>query len=728
MAAIYVAAAWAIMQFSDIVFPALGLPESSVRFVLLALAFGLPVALVFGWRYDLTMDGIRRTTSASAAELQASATLGYVDYVVLLALFGFSVAIVLSVGSTLFEISRSASPISSMPISQAPPNSVAVLPFTLTKGSDDQRHLGEGLAEDVLNRLATHTALRVLARTTSFAFSQTERQSSELAALLGVRYLLQGTLEIRDGNALVKSHLVDDLGFQRWSSEFSQPLSTISILEASIAEAVASTIQGTRPILSQDAAGPRGTQSPTAWQSFLLAREFMQKRPPGWAKSALRELEAAVQEDPGFAEAQATYAVALALSVANSVNRREVMDQAVAAANRAQVLAPDSAAALAARGLLLQSQQPPDLATSELLLSRAVEIDPANVDARNWLQSALSQMGRVSEAQQVLLAAAAIDPLNPVIQVNVSGRAAAQGDYTSARAALDRLLDLPQEPNYLRYYFETLDANFGRLGESLEWSLSEFEANPTALRNANTVERLAVSLGRLSLFEEAEQVMAVAMRLDPDDPSVFAGRSMLYIMQGRFREMNEHQLRYIAATGVTTRDLPRWMTYALGAGHAISGESAQAIELLEPVMERKPDPRLIDSQNDLSLEFRQLLAYAYQSVGREADAEDQLGAIDQALQSTYDQGFARNPVTLARWALNDAMRGRITIGLVRLQQAHEAGWRDIAMIRHDPRWARFASEPEYHELIQQIDAEIAAVGPRAEEMLRKAGLPGKLGG
>ena len=728
VAAIYLAAAWAIVQFSDIVLPALGLPEAAIRFVLLALVLGLPVALVFGWRFDLTSDGIRRTTSASEAELQADATLASVDYLVLLALLGFTVAIVVSVGRTLLEASERVSPALSTPASQAPSNSVAVLPFTITTGDDDQRHLGEGLAEDVLNRLATHRSLQVLARTSSFAFAQADRPPRDLAALLGVRYLLLGTLEIRDGNARVQANLVDEHGFQRWSAGFTQQLSAISTLESSIADAVASAIQGTATASSRGAEGPRGTQNPRAWQSYLLAREFMQKRPPGWSKSALRELEASVDADAGFAEAQASYAVVLALSASNSVDRREMFDRAASAANRAQILAPDSAAVLAARGLLLQLQQPPDLATSELVLRRAVEIDPVNVEARNWLQSALSQMGRVSEAQQVLLATAEIDPLNPVVQINVAGKYAAQGAYASARAALDRLLDLPQEPNYLRYQFEALDADFGKLDDSLGWTLSEFEADPKALRNANAVERLAVSLGRLGMFDEAERVMTAAMRLGPDNPSVFAGRSMLYIMQGRFREMDEHQLRYIAATGVNPRDLPRWMNFALGGGHAISGGSRKAIELLEPVMERKPDPRLIDSQNDLSLEFRQLLAHAYQSVGRSADAEDQLNAIDQALQSAHDQGFARNPGSLARWAVNDAMRGRTAEGLVRLQQAHDAGWRDVAMIRHDPRWVRFADEPVYRALIQRIDAEIAAMRPRAQEKLRTAGMPGKLGG
>jgi tetratricopeptide (TPR) repeat protein len=284
-----------------------------------------------------------------------------------------------------------------------------------------------------------------------------------------------------------------------------------------------------------------------------------------------------------------------------------------------------------------------------------------------------------------------------------------------------------QQPSHLRYQFEALDADFGKLDESLGWTLSEFEADPNALSNANVVERLAISLGRLGLLEEAEGVMTSALRLGPDNPSVFAGRSMLYIMQGRMRELDEHQLRYIAATGVDLMDLPRWMALALGAGHAICGESTKAIELLEPVMESKPDFRLIDSQNDLSLEFRQLLAHAYQGVGRSADAEDQLSAIDQALQSTHDQGFSRSPRTLARWAVNDAMRGRVAKGLVRLQQAYDVGWREVSMIRHDPRWARFANEPAYQALIQRIDAEVAALRPRAQEMLRTAGMPGKLG-
>jgi hypothetical protein len=74
------------------------------------------------------------------------------------------------------------------------------------------------------------------------------------------------------------------------------------------------------------------------------------------------------------------------------------------------------------------------------------------------------------------------------------------------------------------------------------------------------------------------------------------------------------------------------------------------------------------------------------------------------------------------------MRGRTAEGLVRLQQAYDAGWRDVAMIRHDPRWARFASEPVYRALIQRIDAEIVAMRPRAQEKLRTAGMPGKLGG
>ena len=65
-AALYIVAAWLSMQVADVVFPALGISERALRFVLFGAILGFPVALVFGWFYDLGAYGIRRTESADA--------------------------------------------------------------------------------------------------------------------------------------------------------------------------------------------------------------------------------------------------------------------------------------------------------------------------------------------------------------------------------------------------------------------------------------------------------------------------------------------------------------------------------------------------------------------------------------------------------------------------------------------------------------------------------------
>jgi tetratricopeptide (TPR) repeat protein len=190
--------------------------------------------------------------------------------------------------------------------------------------------------------------------------------------------------------------------------------------------------------------------------------------------------------------------------------------------------------------------------------------------------------------------------------------------------------------------------------------------------------------------------------------------------------MDAHQARFIAEAGGNPRDLPGWMVMSLGGGHAIAGKADAAIALLEPIMERKPDPRLIDAQNDLALEFRQLLAHAYQQQGRAADAEDQLAAIDVALQSAWDQGFGRNPTAIARWAVNDSMRGRRESARTRLQQAVDSGWREIAMVRHDPRWASLRDDPEAGAVLQRVDADVARMRQAALETLAASGLLAQL--
>lgn len=82
--ALYILGAWILMQVADVLLPALSLPESSIRYLLFAAIAGFPLALVFGWFFDITAGGIR-LTSAVDAELIEVQPLRALDYALLLA-------------------------------------------------------------------------------------------------------------------------------------------------------------------------------------------------------------------------------------------------------------------------------------------------------------------------------------------------------------------------------------------------------------------------------------------------------------------------------------------------------------------------------------------------------------------------------------------------------------------------------------------------------------------
>ncbi|MDP5053661.1 MAG: hypothetical protein NWP69_07725 [Congregibacter sp.] len=84
--ALYILGAWGLMQVADVLLPALGLAEESIRYLLLASIAGLPVALVFGWFFDITAGGIQRTAAVTGSETAEPEPLRSVDYLLLAAL------------------------------------------------------------------------------------------------------------------------------------------------------------------------------------------------------------------------------------------------------------------------------------------------------------------------------------------------------------------------------------------------------------------------------------------------------------------------------------------------------------------------------------------------------------------------------------------------------------------------------------------------------------------
>ena len=92
--ALFIVGTWLVMQVADVVFPALDIPERAIRYVLIAALMVFPAVVVFGWFYDVGMDGIRRTAPAGPGDTATTQPLRRSDYVILTALAGVLILII----------------------------------------------------------------------------------------------------------------------------------------------------------------------------------------------------------------------------------------------------------------------------------------------------------------------------------------------------------------------------------------------------------------------------------------------------------------------------------------------------------------------------------------------------------------------------------------------------------------------------------------------------------
>jgi TolB-like protein len=223
----YAVVAWVLAQVAEFAFENFGAPDWVLKSVVVVFLLGLPLALIFAWAFEMTSDGIKREADVDRSTSITSQTGRKLDYMIILVLMvalgwfawdKFFVAAVSTseVDSTIQEASNDA-PTESV-LGSAPEKSVAVLPFIAMSSGEDDEYFADGLTEEILNSLAQLPELLVTARTSAFSFKGQDIPVQEIAAALGVKHIVEGSVR-RSGERLrVTAQLVRaDDGFHLWS-------------------------------------------------------------------------------------------------------------------------------------------------------------------------------------------------------------------------------------------------------------------------------------------------------------------------------------------------------------------------------------------------------------------------------------------------------------------------------------------------------------------------------
>ncbi|MEO6064285.1 MAG: tetratricopeptide repeat protein [Lysobacterales bacterium] len=443
-AALYAAGAWALAQGIAQLAPVAGLSDWVARWFLVATLIGFPFWIAFAWFYEFTPEGLKRESEISPGDSIAHSTSRKLDFAIIGAL---AIAVVLLL-TNQFVLRRDATSVAdsdaiapaAIPTIEQDP-SIAVLPLVNTSEDKNNEYFSDGISEELLNLLAKVPKLRVIARTSSFAFKGKEVAIPEIARALNVAAILEGSVRKSGNTVRITMQLVRATdGSQLWSETYDRNLDDIFKVQDEIASAVVDKLK----ITLLDAAPKSRSTDPQAYALFLQASQLaQQKTAEAFAKSD-GHYRQVLAIDPRYAPAW----IGLANNVISKmglglISGNQGYVDAKAAGEKALEIEPDQASAHTALGRIAAYQG--DLTTAGRQFERALAIDPADLSALGGAALLLQSLGRLDQSLELNQAIVRRDPVNVRALYNLGTDQAWAGRFDEAIASFRTVLNLSPE-------------------------------------------------------------------------------------------------------------------------------------------------------------------------------------------------------------------------------------------------------------------------------------------
>jgi len=329
---------------------------------------------------------------------------------------------------------------------------VAVLPFANATGDPAIEYMSDGIAECLINKLSSLKGLRVISRTSAFAFKGKGMEPAEIGRRLGVDALILGSLAQRGPSLAITAELVRvGDATQLWGERYSRSADDLMQVEGEIAATIARTLRRRLSGGEKARLARAETSDPEAYRLYLRGRGFLCGNQQEMDKS-VDCFQQAVARAPGYAMAYAGLAEAYTTQAyLRAVDRTAFVEKARAAVTRALELDPDLAEAHTAQGLV-RFYFEWDWEGAEAAFRRAIDLNPGSQAVNEEYGSFLMALGRFDEGLARTRIAAGLDPLSVGPVHNLAIIVMAQGDYEEAAAGFRRAIDI--DPNWTWGYIK----------------------------------------------------------------------------------------------------------------------------------------------------------------------------------------------------------------------------------------------------------------------------------
>jgi adenylate cyclase len=190
--------------------------------------------------------------------------------------------------------------------------SIAVLPFTNMSGDPEQEYFADGLTEDVITGLSRFPDLFVVARNSTFSYKGQQVPVKRIAEELGVRYVLEGSVQMAGGTVRMTAQLIDaTTGHHLWAESYDRKLTDVFAVRDEVTQTIIATVMGDTGQLTRaeiERVSGKDPENLQAYELVLKGVDIWLRFTPEANREAAVLFDKAIALDPGYARAYAVLA------------------------------------------------------------------------------------------------------------------------------------------------------------------------------------------------------------------------------------------------------------------------------------------------------------------------------------------------------------------------------------------------------------------------------------
>jgi TolB-like protein/DNA-binding winged helix-turn-helix (wHTH) protein/Tfp pilus assembly protein PilF len=414
-------------------------------------------------------------------------------------------------------------------------HSLAVLPLANLSGDASQEYLADGMTEELIGRLSHIQGLRVISRTSAMHFKNTQLRVPEIAKMLGVDAIVEGSVTREGSHIRVHAQLIRGATDEHiWAEEYEREYRSILGLQEDVARNIAGRIESSLLPQGRARLPTASTVSPEAYEDYLRGRYYFNQRTEDALNKSIVIFRRAIDREPNYALAYCGLADAYALlGFRGSFPSKDALSHAEAAALKAIELDDTLAEAHASRAFIAETYEW-DWTTAEREYKRALELNAGDARAHHWYAGYLMYVGRLDEGIAEARRARDLDPLSLPVNNALAGRLLVAGRVDEALAQVRKTLEI--DPHFAPAH-QTLGwayLNQGKHGEAIQ----EFQQ---ALQlSGNETTDLTLDLGfAYAVAGKREEARKILAKLKQQNEKGLVPSAPIAILYGALSEPDE---------------------------------------------------------------------------------------------------------------------------------------------------------------------------------------------